>query len=82
MTKKKIQKVDIWVPPKRCPLMNECEDVIAWDSFTEMCDSDNWIFCEKTTELAKKYKRKPYEWKLVRELGGFPCDQINPRKRK
>lgn len=81
MVKRKKQ-VDIWIPPKRCPLMNECKEVIAWDSFTELCNSDNWIFCEKATELAKKYKRKPYEWKLVHELGGWPEETIDPKKGK
>lgn len=70
--KKKIVKQDIWIAPKRCPKMNRCQDLVAWDSFQATCNSDGWIFCSKVSKEARKYKRKPYEWRLIHEIGGFP----------
>jgi len=68
--KKKTQ--DIWVAPKRCPLMKSCEEDVPWDTFEAICETQNWVFCKKAEKAAKKYKRKPYEWKLIHELGGLP----------
>jgi len=79
---KKIVKQNIWIPPKRCPIMSECKEDVDWDTFEGFCNTESWIFCEHTEELAKKYKRKPYEWKLVKELGGFPCEKVNPGRRR
>lgn len=68
----KKKKEEVWVAPSSCPLMRRCEEEVAWETFEEICNSESWIFCENAIKAAKKYKRKPYEWKLVHELGGFP----------
>lgn len=80
--KKKKHEGDITSPPKRCPLMKECTEDVAWDTFDTICNTEDWIFCEYAEKEAKKYKRKPYEWKLIKELGGFPEEGIDPRKKK
>ena len=48
--------------PRRCPLIETCEQAVSEFEFEAICMSPDWIFCDHAAEKALEYFKLPREW--------------------
>jgi hypothetical protein len=65
--------------PNECVLLKECEMSISGDIFESLCRSRRWLYCEKATEQAKKYYKRPIEWLIITFYQKIPEDFLKPK---
>jgi len=68
--------------PATCVLLKECGEIIGEDVFKSLCYTPRWIYCEKATEEAKKYHKKPIEWLIITFCQKMPNDWLKPKVAK
>jgi hypothetical protein len=50
--------------PEKCPMLQECEELVDKNWFQYRCSSRDWIYClpPKVREHNKEHYKKPREW--------------------
>jgi len=50
-------------PPKKCPVLDKCKELVTKDVYEALCKSGAWIHCRHVPlELRNQYKKRPKEW--------------------